>query len=137
MLRCMLDTNICIYVIKNRPPELRGIFNERGGYLCISSVSLAELVYGAEKSARPGQNLEVVESFAARLVVLPFAEKAATHYGQIRADLERKGTPVGPYDLMIAGHARSEGLVLVTNNTGEFARIEGLRVENWINRTTG
>lgn len=131
MLRFMLDTNICIYVIKNRPPVLREKFNEHAQDLCISSVTLAELLYGAEKSANRKNNLDVVENFAARLAVLPFDEKAAAHYGQIRAELEHKGTPIGPYDLMIAGHARCEGLVLVTNNVREFERVAGIRIENW------
>ncbi|MBM3581364.1 MAG: tRNA(fMet)-specific endonuclease VapC [Alphaproteobacteria bacterium] len=132
MLRYLLDTDICIFTIKNRPPALREVFNERAAHLGISSVTLAELLYGAEKSARPAANLGVVESFAARLTVLPFDDRAALHYGQIRADLERKGTPIGPYDLMIAGHARSEALVLVTANIREFRRVSGLRVENWL-----
>lgn len=134
MLRYMLDTNICIYVINDRPSEVRRIFNERAEQLCISSVSLAELHYGAAKSESPARSFGVVGSFAARLEVLPFEEKAAAHYGEIRADLERAGTPIGPYDLMIAGHARSQGLTLVTNNTREFERVGGLRTENWAGR---
>lgn len=131
MLRYMLDTNICIYVLKQHPPHLRETFNERASQLCISSVTLAELLYGVEKSAKPAANLSVVEDFAARVEVLPLGDKAAAHYGQIRAELERAGTPIGPYDLMIAGHARSEGLVVVTNNMREFERVSGLRLENW------
>ena len=131
MLRYMLDTNICIYVIKNRPEALRDRFNAEAAHLCISSVVLSELFYGAEKSAKPQQNRTVVEGFAARLAVLPFDAKAAMHYGQIRADLERQGRVIGPYDLMIAGHARAEGLTLVSNNIREFARVDGLRVEDW------
>ena len=134
MLRYMLDTDICIYVINDRPSEVRRIFNERAEQLCISSVSLAELHYGAAKSESPARSLSVAESFAARLEVLPFEEKAAAHYGEIRAELERAGTPIGPYDLMIAGHARSQGLTLVTNNTREFERVGGLRTENWAGR---
>ena len=130
----MLDTNICIYVINDRPSEVRRIFNERAEQLCISSVSLAELHYGAVKSESPERSLSVAESFAARLEVLPFEEKAAAHYGEIRADLERAGIPIGPYDLMIAGHARSQGLTLVTNNIREFERVGGLRTENWAGR---
>ena len=132
MLRYMLDTNICIYVIKNRPAELRERFNSLADQLCISAVTLAEIVYGAEKSARPIENLAVVEQFAARLDVLAFGERAAVHYGQLRAELERAGLPVGLHDVMIGGHARSEGLTLVTNNLREFQRMEGLRVENWV-----
>ena len=132
MLRYMLDTNICIYVIKNRPAELRDRFNSLADQLCISAVTLAELFYGVEKSARPAENLAIVEQFAARLDVLPFAERAASHFGQLRAELEKAGQPAGAYDMMIGGHARSEGLILVTNNRREFDRMSGLRVENWV-----
>ena len=132
MLRYMLDTNICIYVLKQHPPQLRDTFEQHADRLCISSVTLAELMYGAEKSALTAQNLKVVEGFAARLEVLSFADKAAAHYGQIRAELEVSGSIIGPYDLMIAGHARSEGLVLVSNNIREFERVPGLRLENWV-----
>ena len=132
MLRYMLDTNICIYVIKNRPAELRDRFNSLADQLCISAVTLAELFYGVEKSARPAENLAIVEQFAARLDVLPFAERAASHFGQLRAELEKSGQPAGAYDMMIGGHARSEGLILVTNNRREFDRMSGLRVENWV-----
>jgi tRNA(fMet)-specific endonuclease VapC len=131
MLRYMLDTNICIYVIKARPPALRERFNSLADQLCISSITLAELIYGAEKSAQPTRNLGVVEQFAARLEVLPFGEKAAAHCGRIRAELERTGRPAGAYDLMIGGHARSEGLTLVTNDRRGFASMDGLLVENW------
>ncbi len=132
MLRYMLDTNICIYVIKNRPAELRDRFNSLADQLCISAVTLAELFYGVEKSARPAENLAIVEQFAARLDVLPFAERAASHFGQLRAELEKAGQPAGAYDMMIGGHARSEGLIIVTNNRREFDRMSGLRVENWV-----
>ncbi len=127
MLRYMLDTNI-----KDRPTGLRERFNSLADQLCISAVTLGEMIYGAEKSTRPVENLLVVEQFAARLDVLPFAEKAAAHYGQLRAELERAGQPVGAYDMMIGGHARSEGLILVSNNPREFRRMKGLRIENWI-----
>jgi len=131
MLEYMLDTNICIYVIKNRPAALRERFDQLAEALCISTVTLAELLYGVEKSARRGQNLEAVEQFAARLDVLPFSPKAAAHFGQIRAELERVGAPCGAYDMLIAAHARSEGLTLVTNNVREFQRMPGLRIDNW------
>ena len=132
MRRYMLDTNICIYTIKNRPPGLREKFNSLADQLCISAITLGELIYGAEKSERPVENLAVAEQFAARLEVLPFSDAAAAHFGQIRAELERAGRPVGAYDLMIGGHARSEGLILVTNNMREFKRMDGLRLENWV-----
>ena len=91
-----------------------------------------ELVYGPERSADPEQNLRVLEGFAARLDVLSYGTDAATHTGQIRAELAATGTPIGPYDHMIAGHARSLGLIVVTNNVKEFTRVEGLRVDNWV-----
>lgn len=131
MLKYMLDTNICIYTIKNKPPTVRTAFNQRYGQLCVSSVTLMELIYGAEKSASPEKNLRVVEGFIARLEVLNYGNEAAIHTGQIRAELAKAGTPVGPYDSMIAAHARSLGLILVTNNTHEFVGISGLRLEDW------
>ncbi|MGD0863976.1 MAG: tRNA(fMet)-specific endonuclease VapC [Rhizomicrobium sp.] len=132
MLQYMLDTNICIYTIKSYPPKLREKFNRLAEQLCISTVTLAELHYGAEKSLRRLENLQAIEHFTARLDVLEFSSKAAAHYGQIRTELERAGKPVGAHDMLIAAHARAEGLVVVTNNTREFARIPGLRVENWV-----
>lgn len=132
MLRYMLDTNLCIRVLRDRPSGLRERFNAEAAALCISSVTLAELLYGAEKSARPIDTRHRVEDFAARLAVLPFDDAAAAHYGDIRAELERRGQVIGPYDLMIAGHARSKGLVVVTGNLGEFNRVAGLRAEDWL-----
>src|ERR1700704_3733932 len=113
MLTYMLDTNICIYVMKNYPPNLLERFNALADQLCISAITLGELHYGAEKSARRLQNLQAIEQFCARLDVLGFSPKAAVHYGQVRAELERAGTPVGPHDMLIAAHARSEGLIVV------------------------
>ena len=132
MLKYMLDTNIAIYVIKRRPPEALATFNQHAGQLCISSITLAELMHGVEKSARPDHNLRQVEDFTSRLTVLEYGNKAASHYGDIRAVLERKGAPVGVNDLHIAGHERSEGLTLVTNNLKEFERVEALRLKNWV-----
>lgn len=131
MIKYMLDTNICIFTVKNRPEHLRGTFNQRHGQMGISSITLMELIYGAEKSATPERNLVVVEGFASRLEVLTYDEIAAAHSGQLRAELARNGTPIGPYDQLIAGHARSRGLILVTNNLREFNRVPGLRVEDW------
>jgi tRNA(fMet)-specific endonuclease VapC len=132
MLTYMLDTNICIYVMKNYPLDVQEKFNALAEQLCISSITLGELHYGAEKSARRADNLTAIEHFVARLDVLAFAAKAAVHYGQVRAELERAGTPCGPHDMQIGGHARSEGLIVVTNNTREFSRMPGVRVENWV-----
>ncbi len=132
MIKYMLDTNIVIYVIKRRPLEVLKMFNLHAREMCISSITLAELLHGAEKSSMVSRNLRKVEDFASRLEVLPYNSDAASHYGNIRADLERKGTPIGVNDLHIAGHARSMGLILVSNNLREFQRVEGLRLENWI-----
>lgn len=132
MLKYMLDTNIVIYVLKRRPVELLEVFNRQAGYMCISTVTEAELIHGAEKSERREHNLHQVEDFTSRLEVLDYGRKAAGHYGDIRTDLERKGLPIGVNDLHIAAHARSEGLVLVTNNLREFERVAGLRTENWL-----
>jgi len=132
MLKYMLDTDTTIYTIKNRPPTVREIFKKHSGQICVSTVTLSELIYGAEKSAQPERNLADVEGMMARLEVLVFDESAAAHAGQIRAELARKATPIGPYDVMIAGHARSQGLILVTNNTREFTRVSGLRLVNWL-----
>lgn len=132
MLRYMLDTNLCIRVIRDRPGGLRPRFNAEASALSISDVVLFELLYGAEKSARPTENRQVVERFAARLGVLPFDSEAAAHTADIRTNLERKGLVIGAYDLMIAGHARSRGLIVVTGNLREFGRVEGLRSEDWL-----
>lgn len=132
MIKYMLDTNICIYVIKRRPMEVLDTFNKFAGTLCISSVTFAELCHGVEKSTLPEHNRRQVEDFVSRLEILPYGDKAAAHYGDIRATLERQGKTIGVNDLHIAAHARSEGLVLITNNLKEFERVAGLRTENWL-----
>jgi tRNA(fMet)-specific endonuclease VapC len=131
MLRYLLDTNICIDVIKARPPSMLESFNRHAGHIAISAITLSELLHGVEKSAAPERNLAAVENFCSRLDVLPYGPKASLHYGQIRAALERRGTPIGVNDLHIAAYARSEGLTLVSNNLREFERVEGLLLENW------
>ena len=131
MLRYLLDTDTCIYTIKNRPESVRHVFNENDGAMSISSITLMELVYGAQKSASVSRNLKTIEGFVQRLETLDFDTNAAHHAGDIRAELARTGQPIGPYDTMIAGHARSRGLILVTNNSREFSRVSGLRTENW------
>jgi tRNA(fMet)-specific endonuclease VapC len=134
MLKYMLDTNIAIYTIKNRPGEVREAFKAHDGQMCISSVTLMELIYGAEASAAVERNLRDIEGFAARLEVLPYDTDAAIHTGQLRAELKKFGRPIGPYNEMIAGHARSQGLVIVTNNTKQFKHAAGVRLENWVVR---
>lgn len=131
MLRYMLDTNFCIRVLRDRPPGMRERFNAEAGSLCISTVVLTELLYGAAKSALPRHNRDQVEHFAARLEVLPFDQEAADHAADIRATLEREGRMIGGYDVLIAGHARSRGVIVVTHNMREFTRVDGLRCEDW------
>ena len=132
MLRFMLDTNILIYTIKNRPEEVRRQFEAHDGEMCVSSITAMELLYGAHKSQSARRNLDVVEGLLARIEVLDFDLTAAEHAGQIRAELATSGKPIGPFDVLIAGHARSKGLCLVTNNLSEFERVGGLRLVNWV-----
>lgn len=132
MLKYMLDTNIVIYVINRRPVEVLDTFNRYASRMCISSITLAELLHGVEKSSKPEHNRRQVEEFVSLLEVLEYGPEAAAHYGEIRADLERQGISIGVNDLHIAGHARSQGLTLVTNNLSEFERVRGLSVDNWI-----
>jgi tRNA(fMet)-specific endonuclease VapC len=132
MLRYLLDTNIVIDVLKRRPIEVLSVFNANASRMAISSITLAELLHGAEKSSRVNENLAAIEDFCSRLEVLPYGAKAAQHYGAIRSALEKTGQPIGVNDIHIAGHARSEGLVLVTNNLSEFLRVPALEVENWV-----
>jgi tRNA(fMet)-specific endonuclease VapC len=131
MLKYMLDTNIVIYTIKNRPAQVRDAFKKHDDQMCISAVTYGELVYGAERSSQPERNLADIERLVARLEIMPFDHHAAEHFGQLRAELYRIGRPIGPYDMMIAGHARALGLILVSNNMKEFERVPGLRLENW------
>ncbi|MBN2887314.1 MAG: tRNA(fMet)-specific endonuclease VapC [Chromatiaceae bacterium] len=131
MLKYLLDTCICIYIIKNRPAQARETFRRHQGQLGMSAVTLMELIKGAEKSMQPERNLDVIEGFSARLEVLDFDREAAIHAGQIMAELQRQGRIIGAYDIQIAAHARSRGYILVTNNLREFERVPGLRLENW------
>lgn len=128
----MLDTNICIYVMKQKPQMvLRRFKEELNNGLCISSITLAELEYGMKRSAAPAKNEQALLRFLAPISVLPFGSAAASEYGEIRAYLQQQGTPIGPLDMLIAGHARSEDMILVTNNVREFERVPGLEIENW------
>jgi tRNA(fMet)-specific endonuclease VapC len=132
MLRYMLDTNLCIRVLRDRPQAVGERFNAEADGLSISTIVLTELLHGAAKSARPAENRRAVERFAARLEVLAFDAEAAAHAGDIRATLEREGRSIGSYDVLIAGHARSRGLIVVTGNVGAFTRVDGLRCEDWL-----
>ena len=130
MVKYLLDTNIVIYTMKERPQKVKKQFKRHEGQMCISVVTLGELIFGAEHSQQVERNLADIEAFSARLAVLPFDNNAAYHFGQIRAALYKAGKTLGPYDLMIAGHARSLGLILVTDNVKEFKRVPGLLLEN-------
>ena len=130
----MLDTDLSIYVINRRPVAALNSFNAHVGEICISAITLAELLHGVEKSGNPTRTRQRVDDFTSRLSVLEYGERAAAHYGEIKSDLERTGLVIGPNDLHIAGHARSEALTLVTNNKREFDRVEGLRTDCWVER---
>ena len=128
----LLDTNICIHVINAKPPAVLERFRQyRMGEVGLCSVVAAELAYGVAKSGS-ARNRQALEMFLAPLIILPFDDAAVWAYGNLRAELERKGTPIGALDTMIAAHALSQQSTLVTNNTREFARVPGLPLENWV-----
>ena len=132
-MKFLLDTNICIHLIKHRPQQLLNPFGRTPvGDIGISAITLAELEYGAAKSSRPEQNRAALADFISPLDTLPFNDAAAEMYGRIRALLEKGGQTIGSMDLLIAAHALSLGLRLVTNNDAEFRRVPGLRAENWL-----
>ena len=129
----LLDTNICIYLIKKRPPEVLEQFRQHSPQdVAISIITLFELEYGVEKSQYRQRSQDALTRFLLPLNLIDMDRPSATEAASIRADLERKGMPIGPYDLLIAGLARSRGMTLVTNNTKEFERIDGLNLENWV-----
>ncbi|MCK9275215.1 MAG: type II toxin-antitoxin system VapC family toxin [Syntrophales bacterium] len=131
-MRYMLDTNICIYVIKRKPADVIERFKRTPiSDIGISSITLSELMYGAKKSSKPEQNLLALSQFAAPLEILPYDDNAARYYGDVRTYLEKKGTPIGSLDMLIAAHALSAASTLVTNNEKEFSRIPDLKIENW------
>ena len=132
-MRYLLDTNICIYIIKQSPSSVYDRFRKlRVGDIGISAITCYELQFGVAKSQRPEENQLVLTEFLAPLEVLDLPAAAAPKFGELRAHLEKKGTPVGNYDLMIATHAIFLDTILVTNNTREFKRIPGLKIENWV-----
>lgn len=129
----LLDTNICIYIIKRKPVQ---VFEKLStitiGSIAISSITLAELQYGVSKSSNPTKNAEALEKFLIPIEILDFGTQATVEYGKIRVDLERSGKTIGPLDMLIAAHAKSLNMTLVTNNEKEFDRINGLKIENWV-----
>ncbi len=133
----LLDTNICIYIIKKSPEQvlkkLESITNSEGkDEIYLSAVTVSELYYGVEKSSQSEKNLEALKGFLTLFQVIDFDHASAEAFGRIRSYLERKGTIIGPYDLQIASIAIAHNLTLVTNNTKEFARVDGLSLENWV-----
>ena len=128
----MLDTNICIYIIKKKPEKVLERFREKiEEGICISSITLAELQYGIKHSSKPSENEVALLRFILPLNVMPFDSEAATKYGEIREGLQKRGMPIGPMDMLIAAHALSENMILVTNNIREFERVNELKTENW------
>ena len=135
-MKYLLDTNICIALIRQRPAGLlQRLTALEPGEVGLSSITLAELIYGADKSSQTEQNLAALEQFLLPLELVNFDESAATAYGQIRAGLEREGKVIGSMDMLIAAHALSLNTILVTNNTKEFGRVSGLLLEDWISET--
>lgn len=131
-MKYMLDTNVCIHAIKQKPKNvLIHILQQDADDLCVSSITYAELMHGAEKSREPNRNRIAVTLFLSSITILDFDSCEAEEYGKVRAELEKNGTPIGPMDMLIASHARAEGLTLVTNNTRKFNRVEELDVEEW------
>ena len=129
----MLDTNICIYLVKKQPSQvLEKLTSLNIQDVCVSAITVGELQYGVAKSQFPEKNIMALLKFLVPLTILPFDSKAALEYGNIRANLELNGTPVGPYDTLIAAHAVSKNCILVTNNVKEFQRVAHLKVENWV-----
>lgn len=132
-MKYMLDTNICIYMIKQKPRQvIEKLKSMNKSDLCISSITYSELLYGVEKSLNVAKNLLALTMFLSNIEILPYDENASLDYGFIRANLEKKGKPIGPLDLLIAAHAKSLKMTLVTNNVKEFERVKGLDIENWI-----
>jgi tRNA(fMet)-specific endonuclease VapC len=132
-MRYMLDTNICSYVLRSRPSSVKERFDEAGpGALVVSTVVLAELLYGAARHREAAAIRREIADLVSRLTVVPWDEAAAEHYGALRAALEKAGTPLGAMDMMIAAHASSQGATLVSNDIRHFDRVEGLRVANWV-----
>lgn len=130
----MLDTNICIYAIKNKPEQVLEKLKENlSNGICISAITLAELQHGVEKSMNPEKNSMALLQFLSILDVLPFDDLAAVEYGKICAYLQKRGTPIGTMDMLIAAHAKTENLIIVTNNVREFERVPDLKIENWAN----
>lgn len=132
-MKYMLDTNICVYLIKKKPENvLTNLYSNIDEGVAISAITLAELIHGVEASAYPEKNMLALNQFLSIVDILPFDDEAASEYGKICAMLRRQGTPIGAMDMLIAAHAKAKGLIIVTNNVREFERVEGLGLENWV-----
>lgn len=132
-MKYLLDTNICVYIIKQKPAQVLERFQEQTiGDISISAITVAEMQYGIAKSQFPERNRAALEKFLTPLIILDFDIRAALAYGELRSSLEKQGTPIGAYDLLLAAQARALDIILVTNNLHEFERIPGLKVENWV-----
>ena len=131
-MKFMLDTNICIYIIKRKPRDVIDRFKRNKiSQIGISAIVLSELLYGVSKSSKPEQNQMALYQFVAPLEISPYGDEAAQYYGALRAYLEKTGTPIGPLDMLIAAHALSKDCTLITNNENEFMRVPNLKIENW------
>ena len=134
-MKYMLDTNICVFVLRNKDDQAISVINNIKSHkpeeICISSITYAELIHGVEKNINPSKKRLALMLFLSNIAVLDFNSEAADEYGKIRVDLEKKGNIIGPMDMLIAAHAKSLGFTIVTNNTREFERVEGLKVEDW------
>ncbi len=131
-MKFLIDTNICIYIMNNRPPEVLQKFKSIGvGKVGISSITVSELHYGACKSSHIKKNIKRLDEFLSPFEILSYDENASRYYGKIRSQLEKQGNIIGPLDMLIAAHALSNNLILITNNVKEFMRIKSLQVENW------
>lgn len=132
-MKFMLDTNICIYIIKRKPPHVIERFKQtKISQIGVSAITLSELSYGVSKSSKPEQNQMALAQFIAPLEILPYSDEAAQYYGDLRAVLEKQGTPIGSLDMLIAAHALSIACTLVTNNEKEFIQIPNLKIDNWV-----
>ncbi len=133
MMKYMLDTNTCIYIIKRKPVEVINRFRQfQISQVSISSITFSELEYGAIKSSKPEQNHLALAQFLAPIEILPYDNGTAHHYGELRFYLEKHGTPIGSLDMLIAAHALSTGCILITNNVKEFERVPNLKINNWV-----
>lgn len=132
-MKYLLDTNICIYIVKKKPEKVIKRFKDnKPGDIAISSITVAELNYGVEKSSNPNINIIALKEFLQPLIILDYNQNDSESYGKIRTDLEKKGTPIGAMDLLIASQAVNREIILVTNNESEFKRVKGIKIENWI-----